>query len=235
MRPPHDTLLLVVGLTVLTLACQTPPAVSRMAVVTPEPAAEAREALARRDWATAAPLFRQALARDARDVTLHYGLAVCATYLGLPDEATREFRWVLQHAPTFSEEAKIAGGWLKESDAAVGQAAPEDSTAEAGVVSGVVLWGQGSEPRRGRVRQLVVLQGIPGTTTEDRFYRARTDEHGRYEFTGIAPGPYKLTDAIAGRATWRVKVVVEAGQPTVLDLTPDNAVERRDDFPAPTA
>ena len=225
---------LVIGvLGLFTVACQTPPAAKGPAIVAPEVAADARAALARRDWNAAAPLFRLALRRDTHDVALHYGLAVCATYLEAHDEATREFRWVLQHASVSSEEAKIARTWLGQTEAPGN--ATDDPTVGGGAVSGMVTWGLPGDPRQPRDRQLVLLQGIPGTPTKDLFYRTRTDGQGRYEFTRIVPGPYKVTDAIAGPVTWRVKIVVDPAQPTVLDLTPDNTVERRDDFPPPAA
>lgn len=226
-------LLVICVLALFTVACQKPPAARGSAVVAPEVAADARAALARRDWSTGAPLFRLALRGAPHDVALHYGLAVCATYLEAYDEADREFRWVLQHAPASSEEAKIARNWLGEAEAP-GNAA-DDPTVGGGAVSGMVMWGSPGSPRLPRDRQLVLLQGIPGTPTKDLFYRTRTDGQGRYEFTRIVPGPYKVTDAIAGPTTWRVKIVVDSAQPTVLDLTPDNTVERRDDFPAPAA
>jgi hypothetical protein len=226
--------LLLIGVLGLSgVACQTPPAARGPAVVAPEVAADARAALARRDWSTAAPLFRLALRRDPHDVALHYGLAVCATYLESHDEATREFRWILQHAPASAEEAQIARTWLGQTEAP-GEAT-DDPTVGGGAVSGMVMWGLPGDPRQPREHQLVLLQGIPGTPTKGLFYRTRTDGQGRYEFTRVVPGPYKVTDAMAGPVTWRVRIAVDPVQPTVLDLTPDNTVEQRDDFPAAAA
>ncbi len=41
--------------------------------------AAARAAMASRDWAAAAPLFRQAIAKTPDDAALHYDLAICAS------------------------------------------------------------------------------------------------------------------------------------------------------------
>ena len=109
--------LLVLGaLALFALAYQKPPAARGSAVVAPEVAADAQAALARRDWPTAAPLFRLALRRDPHDPALHYGLAVCAAYQESHDEANREFRWVLRHAPASSEEARVARDWLGKTE-----------------------------------------------------------------------------------------------------------------------
>lgn len=80
-------------------------------------------------------------------------------------------------------------------------------------------------------RRQLHRKGIHGTTSEGTSYTVRSDEAGRYEFTRVVPGPYKLTDAIAARPTWRLKLQVERGNRTVLDLSPGNSGKVRDDFP----
>lgn len=132
MRPQHRWLLVVIGFALFIVASEIPLTVSSSVVVAPEVATDARAALARRDWSTAAPLFRLALTRDPGDVKLHYGLAVCATHLNAHEEATRVFRWVLEHAPAASEEARTARSWLQKTrgpgaaadDPTIGAAAP---------------------------------------------------------------------------------------------------------------
>src|SRR5262245_63101744 len=80
----------------------------------PGPTEAARAAMASRDWAAAASLFRQAIAKTPDDVALHYDLAICASYLDLRDEATREFQWVLVHGAAGSEETQVARRWLAD-------------------------------------------------------------------------------------------------------------------------
>src|SRR5262249_61587581 len=88
--------------------------VARVVADAPGPASieAARAAMASRDWAAAASLFRQAIAKTPDDVALHYDLAICASYLDLRDEATREFQWVLVHGAAGSEETQVPRRWL---------------------------------------------------------------------------------------------------------------------------
>ena len=47
----------------------------------------------------------------------------------------------------------------------------------------------------------------------------------------MVPGPYKLTDRVAGKPTWRLRVEISPSDARVLELTPDNSIAVRDDFP----
>jgi tetratricopeptide (TPR) repeat protein len=225
----------VMGLALFLTACQGPPAVAQRAPAEArDPATEGSAAFARRDWATAAPLLREAIGRQPESVSLHYSLGVCASHLGAFAEAANEFRWVLENAPSGSEEAAVARGWLAQAIArptATNETAREDPTAGAGRLSGFITWNEPGQPPRARERQVVLLQGIRGTPTAGLLYRTRTDERGQYEMRNITAGPYKVTDAIAGQALWRLKIVIEPDRPAVLDLSPDNSLGVRDDFP----
>lgn len=195
--------------------------------------------MARRDWATAAPLLRAAIRQNPSSVGLHYGLGVSASHLDDLDAATREFQWVLEHAPAGSQEATAAGSWLAGAGLSggnapattVGEASPDDPKAGSGALRGMVTWaepGGAAEPRK---RQMVILVGLKGTPTFGLRHTIRSDENGRYEFSHVAAGPYKLTDAIAGQPTWRLKITLHPGEPTVMDLNAGNSVKVRDDFP----
>ena len=227
--------LAAIGLALCMTACQAPPPAAQRAAPRPDPTTEAWASFARRDWATAAPLFREAIGRQPDSVPLHYSLAVCASYLSAFEEAAKEFRWVLEHAPPGSEEASVARSWLAQASVRpVVTAAPPatgDSAVEVGRISGFITWSEPGQPRRGRERQIILLQGIRGTPTAGQLYRTRTDERGHYEMNDIPAGPYKVTDAIAGQTVWRLKVVIDPGRPVVLDLSPDNSISVRDDFP----
>jgi hypothetical protein len=238
-------LLAPVLLALVSAACQAAPSTpfAPSAAAVPDPAGEAQLALAQRDWPAAARWLREALRRDPESLALRYRLAICATHFDAHHEAAREFRWILDHAVAGSEEATVARSWLAAMEAAAPDAGTDEPDGDkvvaavvaepgAAAVAGTVLAGQPGRPGHARDRQIVLLQGLPGKATAGLFYRARTDEHGRYEFTRLVPGPYKLTDVLAGKPTWRVKVVVDPARPTIQDLTPDNTVELRDDFPA---
>ncbi len=74
---------------------------------------------------------------------------------------------------------------------------------------------------------------MPGTTVKDEYHLLRTDQQGNFRFINVVPGDYMLTNAVAGRPIWRLKVSVGGGERRVLDLSPANDVGARDDFPEP--
>jgi hypothetical protein len=194
---------------------------------------EAKRALAVADWPRAASHVRAALEQKPDSLFLHYNLAVCATWLGSRDEAQREFEWVLAHAPFDSEEATTARRWLASGNAqAPIQAAAEPGNPDLGDagVHGVVLWAEPGQVPKPQGRLQIFLHGLRNTPTAAHFYWVRSDEEGRYQFTRIVPGQYKLSDAIA-RPKWRLKIVVEPGEDALFDLTLDNVRPARDDFP----
>ncbi|MBI2217385.1 MAG: hypothetical protein HYU51_08815 [Candidatus Rokubacteria bacterium] len=208
-------------------------------------AARAREAMARRDWNMAAPLLREAVAARPADVSLHYDLAVAASYLDLRDEAIREFRWVVANAQPDSQEYKAAKSWLAEAEGTGGTrstaappARPADKSTtlhvervgDAGLY-GRVTWSSEPGGPQSTKRMQIHLTGLPGTSAKEQRYTVRTDDEGRYEFKRIVAGPYKLSDRVAGQPVWRLKVQVEAGRETAVDLQPGNSVTLRDDFP----
>jgi len=219
--------LAAIGLALAVGACQRAPEVPPLAV---DHAAEARKAIAAQQWAVAADHLRAALQLNPKSLVLHYNLAICATWLDLKDEAIHEFEWVMAHAPADSEEAKTARRWLAANkDRRPTQAAPESAAVDPTVgnsgVHGVVVWGQ--QPQ---ARLQLFLRGLRGTTTKDLQYMLRSDREGRYGFKNVVPGPYMLTDAIAGAPKWRLRVEAKPGEDLALDLTPENAASVRDDF-----
>lgn len=199
-------------------------------------AAEARRALAAQNWAGAAPHLRAALQKDPASLFLHHNLAICATWLDLPDEAAREFEWVVAHAPGDSEEARTARQWLADRRRAGSQTAAEPAAGDPTVgnsgLRGTVTWAEPGQNPTLQGRQQLVLGGLPDAPTQGQIYIRRADREGRYEFTRIVPGPYSLKgEGADGRVRWRLRVVLEPGRDLDLDLTPDNGAPKRDDFP----
>jgi hypothetical protein len=239
----RGALALVVAL--LAAGCQSAPtpapikAEQRVDVVS-----EAERAFTLRDWAAAAPFLRQAIGRDPDNTALHYRLAICASWLENRDEATREFTWVLEHAVESSEPHQTARGWLTEA----GVLARESQLAEAtkkpeqamdgnapkgvGVLTGRVLWAEVGEQPMLQKRLQLHLMGVASSPSQGSSYMIRTDENGRYEFKGVVPGTYKLTNAIAVQPKWRMKIEVGPESKGELDLTPSNSISVRDDFPS---
>jgi hypothetical protein len=170
-------------------------------------------------------------------VTLHYYLAITATHLQLRDEAVREFQWVVTNAPAGSAEALAAKEWLIAAGVLVGPAtatapeAPADTPrGPVGGLRGQVVWNEAEDPISVSRLQLF-LKGLPNTPTAEEYYVLRTENDGQFQFRNVPPGTYKLTNRIAGKPHWRLRVTVQAGEPTMLDLNPQNSTRSRDDFP----
>ena len=199
-------------------------------------AVEAIKAFERNDWVLAARLLREAIVHQPTSVTLHYYLAITATHLQLRDEAVREFQWVLANAPAGSAEALAAKEWLIAAGvigaavAAVPEPTTEAATGPVGSVHGQVAWNEAEDPIS-VVRLQIFLKGLPGTSTKEQFYVRRTDNDGRFDFKNVVPGSYKLTNRIAGKPHWNLRVSVQPGEPMSLDLNPQNSTRARDDFP----
>lgn len=233
---------LLVGAVLGLAGCQNspPPPAATSSAVSVDHAAEARKAFAARDWARAAPHFRAAIALDPGSLTLHHGLATCASWLGLIDEAKVEFNWVLAHAPAGSVEAQLAREWLasletedEETTTASGQA-PGSKVGDA-TLHGLVTWEGPGHPLNILPRAQLHLKGLPNTPTKDVTYYMRTDKEGRYRFNKIKAGEYQLTDAIAGPTKWNLKVEIKSGEELQLDLNPGNSTASRNDFPPAAA
>lgn len=215
----------------LLAACEAPPPPR----AEPDLATQAAQALSRGEYATAGTLYRRALEGSPDSLPLHYGLAVAASYLDQREAAIREFRWVLERGPAGSAEVEAARRWLASAGALprpASAAAPAAAERELGHASleGRVVFGEGQELRP-MARKALILVGQPGTPTKEERYNLRTDEDGRYRFPSVAPGPYMLTDRVAGPVIWRLRVELGPGQEMALDLTPANSVKARDDFP----
>jgi hypothetical protein len=197
--------------------------------------AEALKAFERSDWVPAARMLREALAKEPANLKLHYSLAITATHLDLIEEAVREFQWVLANAPAGSAEAQTARKWLTDAGR-LGQEAPaagkpaDDTPANAAALHGQIVWPDGELPVS-KSRLQLFLKGLGGTPTKDEYYVLRTDEEGRFKFKNVVPGAYKLTDRIAGKPLWRLRVQVQPNDDLALDLTPQNSAKNRDDFP----
>jgi hypothetical protein len=222
-------------------ACGSPPTAKNE----PDVVAEALRAFDRADWVAAARLLREAVARQPNDLRLHYSLAVTVTHLELRDEAIREFQWVLANAPAGSPEAVAARNWLlaagvltnpSVASESSGSGDGDDATAVSdpehpeGAVHGQVTWAEGDASVK-IARMQLFLKGIKGQPNEDFLRVLRASEEGRFHFRRVPAGSYRLMDRIAGQPRWRVKVTIPAGQDVAMDLTPQNSLGVRDDFP----
>lgn len=226
---------LAIVLVFVLLGCTSPPSPPPDAKAR-DVAADAMAAVSRGDWASAAPLLRQALRMEPASANLHYQLAVAATHLDLRDEAIREFQWIIANVAAELPEATEARRWLTDARVLArpsAQPAPssseritEETPGDSGL-QGQVLRADGKPTTRVQL----FLKGAPQSPLQSLQYVLRTDDDGRFEFKRIPGGTYMLTNKIAGAPTWRLRVQLTPGQITTLDLSEANRAEVRDDFP----
>ncbi len=233
---PHA--LALIGILALSgVACQ-----SRVPAPPPRaeegPATRAGAALEAGRYTEAANLFRQALERTPESVSLRFGLAVALSYVDR-DAAGREFQWVLVAARAGSPEAIESRQWLtragllpRELPAPVRSTQAERQMGHA-VLTGRALFAENggkAEPMR---RVQLFLVGQPDSATREERYNLRTAEDGSFTFPDVVPGPYMITNRVAGQPIWRLRVELKPGEEKQLDLMNDNSVAARDDFPQP--
>ena len=216
------------------LACQSPtPDVARPPAAASDPMERAWEAMGRRDYDVAVGLLREALARRPADLEAHYRLGVSASHLDRVDEAAREFEWVVAHGEPGTPEVQVARDWLASragpsvSAPSVSPAAEEGPAQKPELAS---LSGRALGPEGPKARLQLFLKGTPGSPVKNEYHLLRTDQQGNFHFPNVVPGHYMLTNAIAGAATWRLRIPLTPGQ-HVVDLSPANSSAVRDDFP----
>jgi tetratricopeptide (TPR) repeat protein len=225
-------------LLVILAACQSP-APSAQSTSSETPARLAARALAAGRYADAALLYREALGEASGKMELHYGLAVASSYLDRRDDAIREFRWVLRYGPPNSAEVEASRQWLTRAGAlppatyaATNPSRPEkERTAGNASLEGRAVFGEGGQSPQPMERLQLFLVGQPNSPTQRERYNLRTDEHGNFKFPDVVPGPYKLTNRVAGQPIWRLRVEFKPSEVKVLELTPANSLASVDDFP----
>lgn len=199
-----------------------------------DPETLAAAALDRGDYAQAAVLYRKAIERRPDSVSAHYGLGVASSNLNLRDDTIREFQWVLARGNPDSVEVEAARRWLiaagvfRPPVAAVNPT--EVERGGNGAIEGQAYLGSADQPQP-QVRMQLHLVGQPDSPTKEQRHVLRTDRDGNFRFGNVMPGTYMLTDRVAGKPQWRLKVEVGLGSTLRLDLNPGNSTATRDDFP----
>ena len=190
--------------------------------------------MGKRDYVTAAPLLRDALARHPANLEVHYRLAVSASHLDQVDEAEREFEWVVAHGEPAAPEVPIAREWLAARAPATVSPPSVPSAPEAGQPQKpelASLSGRAVGPDGPKARLQLLLKGVPASAVKDEYHLLRTDKEANFNFPNVAPGDYMLTNAVAGPVLWRLRVALGSGRHLVVDLSPANSSAVRDDFP----
>jgi tetratricopeptide (TPR) repeat protein len=226
----------------LLTACQSQPQPASPPTAE-DPGTLAARALSAGRYGEAVELYRQALAASPDTVGLHYGLGVACSYVDRRDEAVREFRWVMQYGPRNSAEVEGARQWLTRAGAlpvvlsARSGPNPADRGRQAGNASleGRAVYAEAGQTPQPMSQLQFFLVGQPDSPTKEERYNLRTDEDGTFKFPDVIPGPYKLTDRVAGPPIWRLRVELKPSETKVLELGPSNSLASQDDFPEPQA
>jgi tetratricopeptide (TPR) repeat protein len=226
-------LLALATVALIVAACGHPPPPQK---AEEDPETLAAAALEHGDYARAAALYRQAVERRPQSVSAHYGLGVASSNLSQRDDTIREFQWVVANGKPESVEVDAARSWLitagviRRPTVFPTQAAA-DSDRWNGTVEGQAYLGS-SDQRQAQTRMQIHLIGQPDGPTKEERRVLRTDNDGRFRFANVVPGAYMLTDKIAGKPRWRMKIEVSPGATLRLDLNPANSTDARDDFPS---
>ena len=234
MRPHFLALLGFFVLACSACQSQVPPPPAR---VETDPSVRASAALEAARYTEAVSLFREALIRTPESVPLRYGLAVALSYTDRA-AAVAEFQWVLASAPPGSREAVESRAWLARAGllprpaASRGTVERERQTGNA-VLAGRALFAESGAKPQAMQRLQLFLMGRPDSPTKEQRYVLRTDEDGNFKFPDVQPGPYMLTNRLAGQPIWRLRVELKPGEERQLDLTSANSVGVQDDFPQP--
>jgi hypothetical protein len=216
-------------------ACQSESARPPRTAVEAGPVARAGVALNAGRYSEAAALYREVLSRAPQRIDLRYGLAVALSYFDRA-AAIREFQWVMANAPADSQESVESRAWLTRAGALPSVAAPsrpagpERQPGNAVLVGRAVYAEAGGKPEPMRRLQLF-LRGQPDSPVKDGRYVLRTDEDGSFRFSNIPPGTYMLTNRLAGRPIWRLRVELKPADEKLVELNVGNSVALRDDFP----
>jgi TPR repeat len=222
----------LVALIVLAGGCQrtAPPAPT----VAADPETLAAAALERGDYTGAAALYRNALVLRPESVSAHYGLGVATSNLNLREDTIREFQWVVARGAPGSAEVAAARTWLITAGILRAPVAadrpPEPDRGWNGSIEGRAYMGADDQPQP-LTRMQIHLIGQPDGPTKEQRKVLRTDQEGRFKFDNVMPGSYMLTDVVAGKPRWRLKVEVSPNSTLRLDLTQRNGAAARDDFP----
>jgi hypothetical protein len=215
-------------------ACQSP-APAPPAHVEEDPAMRANAALEGGRYAEAVGLFRETLARTPENVAQRYGLAVALSYVDR-GAAIREFQWVMARAPGNSQEGVESQAWLARAGALPASPPPprpDEPGRQAGnaVLLGRATFAEAAAKPQPMGRLQLFLVGQPDSPTKEGRYILRTDENGDFKFPNVPPGPYMLTNRLAGQPIWRLRVELKPAEEKQLDLNSGNSVTVRDDFP----
>jgi len=204
-------------------------------VAVEDPETLAAAALDRADYAQAAVLYRKAIDRRPGSVSAHYGLGVASSNLNRRDDTIREFQWVLANGKPDSAEVDGARRWLIAAGVlrpSVADATPSEAERGGnGAIEGQAYLGS-ADQRQPQTRMQLHLVGQPDSPTKEERHVLRTDRDGRFRFSNVMPGTYMLTDRVAGKPQWRLKIEVGPGSTLRLDLSPGNGTATRDDFPS---
>lgn len=225
--------LAIVALIVLSGGCQRPAPPAPTVAEDPEVLAGA--ALERGDYPGAAALYRKALVLRPESVSAHFGLGVATSNLNLRDDTIREFQWVVARGAPGSTEVAAARRWLIAAGVLRAPAAA-DLPADVdrgwnGSIEGRVYTGAADQPQP-VTRMQLHLVGQPDGPAKEQRQVLRTDREGRFKFTNVVPGSYMLTDVVAGKPRWRLKIEVAPNSTLRLDLSQGNSADVRDDFPS---
>lgn len=232
--------LLAVSLAACGRSAPPPPAA---AVPSPPSAAALRaegDRLAERDdWAGAVGRYREALQLAPDDLRTRFALGVALSRLDDIRGTVEQFQWVVERGAPQREEVEIARRWLHQAEplpdaqpparpAAVKAAA--EPARSPGTVRGRTAWSGASADDFGLTLQILLEGDDP--SNRGKLLGARTRLGEPYAIEKVPAGSYRLSAQVGAVRLWETTARVRAGEPTVVDLTPDTSLVSPAEFPA---
>jgi hypothetical protein len=180
--------------------------------------------VARGDYVGAVTKFQLATQQEPGDVLLRYALGSALSYLERRDETATEFRWVVVHGASGSDEVRMARKWLVAAGISgfaggggrEATSPPREVGKPIGHIAGTTEW-PGVNYKERLIRGRVTLTGDDSRTRGVE--RARPFRLGdRFEFKDLPGGSYRLLAEAWGVTLWDQKVNVETGRDTEVQL-----------------
>jgi tetratricopeptide (TPR) repeat protein len=176
-------------------------------------------------------IYQSALRREPNDLGVRYATAIVLSRLNRRDEAIAAFKWVVVNGLPQSEPVRHAESWLRDEGALTGTAEPiaaQDRWPTSARLHGRVTWTD-LDPSQATPRVHVIIEGTDASN-KGKVYTTAVELNADYEFPSVQPGSYRLTAQSRLVRLWDTNVVIQEGDPTILNLEQSSSVAPANTF-----
>ena len=168
-------------------------------------------------------------------MALHYSLGITLSHLDRPSETAEQFQWIVERGHAGREEVASARQWLDglatahEAGSDAGDSTAVIEPGAVGSMKGKTVWPGITPETRPTTLELKLIGTEPATEGKTRLVRVRLG--APYRLSKIPAGAYRVLGRTDVRELWNTRMVITAGDETLLDLTPENSTVTPDQFP----